>query len=84
MDLSSTQFMKSQVFIEKIEMRFQVIDYYLFLFFPSKKEKKHRKNKTYEQTRKGNVFTQDISRYDLMISRAKDNYQELTTVIADR
>lgn len=40
MDLSSTQFMKSQVFIEKIEMRFQVIDYYLFLFFPSKQRKK--------------------------------------------
>lgn len=77
--------MKSQVAIDEIQMRFKVLNsYFFFLFFPSKQRKQHAKSKAYEQTRKGNVFTQDISGYDSVISRAEANYQELTTVTADR
>lgn len=56
----------------------------LFHFFSQQtKKKKQKKNKAYEQTKRDNVFTQDISGYDAVFSRAKENYQELGTVTAD-
>lgn len=45
---------------------------------------KRNKNKTYEQSKRENVFTHDISAYESVISRSEDNYQELTTVTADQ
>lgn len=55
----------------------------LFHFFSQQTKKKQKKNKAYEQTKRDNVFTQDISGYDAVFSRAEENYQELGTVTAD-
>lgn len=52
--------------------------------FSSKENKKQKKCKTYKQSREENVFTQDINGYDSVISRPEDNYQELTSITADR
>lgn len=49
-----------------------------------KHRKKKKKHKTYEQAKKENVFTQDISGYDSVVSQPEENYQELATVTADR
>uniref|UniRef100_A0A8W8P5Y6 Scavenger receptor class F member 2 n=1 Tax=Magallana gigas TaxID=29159 RepID=A0A8W8P5Y6_MAGGI len=56
----------------------------LYVIVLRKHRKKQKKHKTYEQTKKENVFTQDISGYDSVVSRTEENYQELATVTADR
>ncbi|XP_034319205.2 uncharacterized protein [Magallana gigas] len=55
-----------------------------YIILQSKHRKNQKKNKSYEQTKKENVFTQDISGYDSVISGPEENYQEIAAVTADR
>lgn len=55
----------------------------LYVIVLRKHRKRQKKHKTYEQNKKENVFTQDISGYDSVVSRTEENYQELATVTAD-
>ncbi|XP_052692269.1 multiple epidermal growth factor-like domains protein 11 isoform X2 [Crassostrea angulata] len=56
----------------------------LYVILLCKHSKNQKKNKAYEQNKKENMFTQDTSGYDSVISRAEENYQELAIVTADR
>lgn len=56
----------------------------LYIILQRRQKVKQKNSKAYEQTKKENVFSQDVSGYDSVAGRTEDNYQELAAVTADR
>lgn len=52
-------------------------------YFLGRQKEKQMKSKTHKQTINENVFTQDISVYDSVVSRTEDNYQEPAKMMND-